>query len=181
MNKPLIALVMVILLVGLAYLYLVPAGEPVISLKTYVSSSGDLTFNYPADYVLEERAAAGGERGEQHLTLIQESELKSGASEGPTSITIDIYQNDLDKLTTEQWIKNDARSNFKLSPDGKLSSTPLSRRVALTYIWDGLYRGETVALATNKNVYAFSVTTLTAEDQIKSDFEALLKTVDIKE
>ncbi len=181
MNKPLIALVVVILLAGLAYLYLVPAGEPVTSLKTYGSESGNLTFNYPAYYVLEEREAAGGERGEQHLTLIKESELNSGASEGPTSINIDIYQNDLDQLTTEQWIKNDARSNFKLSPDGKLSSTTLSRREALTYTWDGLYRGQTLALTTTKYVYAFSVTTLTATDQIKSDFETLLKTVDIKE
>ncbi len=169
------------MLAGLAYLYLVPAGEPVTSLKTYISGSGNLTFNYPGYYVLEEREVAGGERGEQHLTLIKESELKREASEGPTSINIDIYQNDLDQLTTEQWIKNDARSNFKLSPDGKLSSTTLASRQALTYLWDGLYRGQTIALTTTKNVYTFSVTTLTATDKIKSDFEALLKTVDIKE
>jgi hypothetical protein len=61
-------------------------------------------------------------------------------------------------------------SNFQLSPDGVLTETSLAGEEALAYGWDGLYRGNSIALSRGENVYVLSVTYLETSDQIRADF-----------
>ena len=167
MNKVLIALVIVIVLGALGYFLL---KEPVgISNQEVLNySSVNLKFNYPASYEVKESLNS------LILTLPQEVPANS---DGPTAITINTY--DEATTTIADWVRQESTSNFNLSIDGKLEIFPFGQYEAVTYTWDGLYRGDTVALSTGNNVYLFSVTYLDPNDQIRRDFYRLLETVDI--
>jgi hypothetical protein len=111
--------------------------------------------------------------------LIQKKDLPPPvAGEGPTSINIDIYQNNLEKQNTEEWVKNTNESNFKLG-EGRLSSITIDNLPALSYRWSGLYEGTTIALARPNWVYAFSVTYLEVGDDIIQDFVKIRDSVKI--
>lgn len=180
MNKVLIALVIVIVLGALGYFLLKEPAvtAPVVVTNTYSSEIYKLQFTYPDYYRVDEREVGNAERGHYSLVLV-DSRLPEPpeGGEGPTTINVDIYQNNLDQQTTEDWVKNTNDSNYKLSPDGALESFTFAGEAALSYMWDGLYRGETVAVAKGDYIYAFSVTSLTPEDQIRRDFYSILETV----
>lgn len=158
-----------------------PAATPGTSLKTYSSPEYGIEFRYPSSYQLTEHDQPGSAQRRHHVvTLIRSQDLPPPqGGEGPPSITIEMIQNDLDELTTEEWVRNSSSSNFKQS-DGVLTSTDVAGQRSLTYTWDGLYRGDTTAIARPAYVYAFSVTYLTPEDALRSDFAALMQTVVFK-
>lgn len=141
-------------------------------------SSSTLAFRYPATYLLEERELGNAERRHSSITLTPKSSLPAPiGGEGPPTITIDLYQNNLDSLSTDTWIRSSNNSNFKLSQNGLIASTTIAGNPARSYSWDGLYSGRTIAIARPDYIYAFSVTSLTAEDAILDDFGLLMETV----
>ena len=184
-------LVLIVLAVG-GYWLLDSTGAPPVeptpapsadsTLKAYSSPEYGIEFRYPPAYQLEERDSAGSAQRRHHIvTLMRIEDLPPPqGGEGPPSITIEMFQNDLDAATTEGWIRNSSLSNFKLSLDNRLSTTTIAGQTALAYTWDGLYRGDTIAIARPAYVYAFSVTYREPEDPIRSDFEKLLRTVVFK-
>lgn len=151
-------------------------------LLTYASPEYGIEFRYSSSYQLEERDAPGSAQRRHHIvTLMRKEDLPPPqGGEGPPAITIEMFQNDLDDQTTEDWIRNSSLSNFKLSPDSRLSSTTIAGQSALSYTWDGLYRGDTIAIARPAYVYAFSVTYREPSDSIRTDFNALMRTVVFK-
>lgn len=180
--------VLVLVLVG-AGLYVVlrqetpqPGEGPRADSLRYESSQYGISFTYPSGYTLDERSVPGsGERLHHVITLTRTEDLPLPENgEGPPAITIDIYQNDLDKLSTEQWIRNTSASNFKLG-DGTLASTTISGWPALSYRWSGLYEGTTIVQARTAWVYAFSVTYLEMGADIIQDFVAIRDSVRIRE
>lgn len=158
-----------------------PTAPGVANERVYSSPDYPITFRYPDSYVLEERDNPGSaERLHHTITLARRDDLPPPqGGEGPPSISIDFYQNNLDQLSTEAWIRNSNNSNFKLS-NQVLATTTLAGYIARAYTWDGLYRGDTVALAREDFVIAFSVTYLTLEDDIRRDFTEILRTVTIQ-
>lgn len=153
------------------------------AIKTYTSQKLGLSFSYPASYFVEEKNIGNGEREIYQIELTadtQENRLvregKTPPREGPTAITITNYQNNLDNLSVEQWVKNTNDSNFKLSPDGKIENTSLIQgsHQALSYKWSGLYEGKTTVFTHSSNIIAVSVTYLTPQDPIISDYTKLL-------
>jgi hypothetical protein len=124
--------------------------------------------------------APGSEMRKHHvITLMRKEDLPlPERGEGPPAITIDIYQNNLDKQTTEGWIRNSRESNFKLG-EGRLASTTISGFPALSYRWSGLYEGSTIVLAEPNLIYAFTVTYLEMGAPIVQDFVALREGVQI--
>jgi hypothetical protein len=150
-----------------------PAG-----LETYSSPEYGIEFRYPSSYQLEERDAPGSAQRRHHIvTLLRKEDLPPPqGGEGPPAITVEMFQNDLDDQTTEDWIRNSSSSNFKLSL-GQLASTTVAGQSALSYTWDGLYRGETIAIARPAYVYALSVTYRELSDPIREDFADILRTV----
>ncbi len=147
--------------------------------ETYASSTLGISFTYPSNYLLQERDLPGSAQRRHHvITLMPRSDVPPPqGGEGPPTITVDVIQNNLDKLTTDAWIRNSSASNFKLSPDSVIATTTLGGVPARTYQWDGLYQGTTVALARAAYIYAFSVTSLNPTDPIRSDFEQVLRSV----
>ncbi|HEY4516706.1 MAG TPA: hypothetical protein VJG64_02065 [Candidatus Paceibacterota bacterium] len=113
------------------------------------------------------------------ITLMRKEDLPlPEGGEGPSAITIDVYQNDLDHLGAEAWARNTSSSNFKLG-DGRFSSTTVSDLPALSYLWSGLYEGTTIVVAQPKWIYAFSVTYLEMGASIVQDFVTVRDSVRI--
>lgn len=154
--------------------------QPSAPLLHYANALYGLSFTYPSTYVLSEMDAAGSAVRAHHIiTLMRKADLPLPVNgEGPPSITIEVYQNDLDKQTTEGWIKNTSASNFKLG-EGRLASTTISSISALSYRWSGLYEGTTIVLARPDWVYSFTVTYLEMGAPIVQDFVALRDSVRI--
>ena len=153
----------------------VPAGS-----QEYSNAAYGLSFSYPDTYVLSELDAPGSGERKHHAVLLMRKEdlpLPQGG-EGPPAITIDIYQNNLDKLSAEAWIRNTSESNFKLG-DGTITPSTISALPALSYRWSGLYEGTTIVLAQSDWVYVFTVTYLEMGALIVQDFVAIRDSVQI--
>jgi len=146
------------------------------ALGTYHSATYGISFQYPDSYVLAERESGNGERAQHTITLMDKTAAANipVGGEGPPAITIDIFQNNLEKQTVENWINNSSASNYKLSPDGTLTQASVAGAPALAYGWDGLYRGASIVFAHKQNIVMLSMTSLTAEDQIIFDFANLV-------
>ncbi len=171
--------IVLFLLAGIGYGLTGYSWMPEPSALMYTNERYGLSLSYPDSYTLQEREVGNGERGHYSITIIDTVALANlpEAGEGPPSITIDIYQNDLDKLTVEQWIRNTSASNFKLSPDEVLIPNSVAGVEGLYYRWDGLYPGESIVIAHKGNIVVFSATHLSPDDQIRQDFNRLLGSV----
>mgnify|MGYP003393220201 CR=1 FL=1 len=188
MNKIYMVLILAILLIGGFYILMrngtpvaiVPETETAQS-QSYSNPTYGIAFEYPLTYVLSERDIGGtGERLHHVITLMRKADLPAPENgEGPPSITFEMFQNNLDNLTTEGWIRGSSKSNFKLSSEGVLASTTIDSKPALSYRWSGLYEGTTIALAQANWIYAFSVTYLEPGADIVQDFVAIRDSVRI--
>jgi len=149
---------------------------------TYLSEEIGLSFEYPADYFLEKRTLGTGERLQYAIVLAEDTEEnrrvfagEEPGREGPPTITISIFQNNLDNYTTNGWIRGTSFSNFKLS-DGVLRETTVDGEPALAYGATGLYENDNVVIARGDFVYMFTVFYLSEDDRIRADFSKLLDT-----
>lgn len=50
---------------------------------------------------------------------------------------------------------------------------------ALTYVWDGLHRGESVVFAHKDNIIMVSVSSFSSDDQIRKDTAQILSAVNL--
>lgn len=181
-GKILIIAILAVILVAGAYFMLGGSGganDAPVPMKNYFNEEYGFTFDYPEGYLLSERDLEGSAQRKRHvITLIREEDSPAPVDgEGPPAITIQITQNNLDKQTTRQWVEGSADSNFKLSPDQGTATVKVGGMDGLVYRWDGLYAGETTAVATSKWVYAFSVTFQNEDDDIVADYRKVINSV----
>jgi hypothetical protein len=151
-------------------------------LQTYVNTDYGTSFQYPENYVVEGRNTGNGERERYTVTLMDRAAAENipQNGEGPTAITVDIFQNDLDEQTPENWIKNNNNSNYKLSPDGVLTPTAVDGSPAFAYGWDGLYLGNSIVFSHSGNIVMLSVTFLTPDDVILGDFAVVVASMQLE-
>lgn len=143
-------------------------------LNLYANGTYAMSFPYSGDYLVSE-----GERGTPQaphyaiiLTHRDDADLPLGG-EGPTTISIDIYPNAPNPKSLEAWLVSSPESNFALGPQ-EFSESVVSGEPALSYRWSGLYEGETTAFLHDGNVVLVSVTYLSPDDTIVSDYRTLL-------
>lgn len=147
----------------------------------YGSDTYGISFAYPTLYYLRESEAGTAERPQGSVVLVEDTpenrDLLDGVSteprEGPTSITIDVYENP-DGLSAEAWAERD--TNWTVSSRAT-STVSVGGFEGISFQWDGLYAGKTVIVAADGKAYVFSVTWMTDQDRIIADFNALLQTV----
>ncbi len=177
------AVILAIVIVGGIFLLNQPYSKPA-TVDTKQYEGHGISFSYPAHYFLEEKNTGNAERARYSIILTEDSEENKAVREGrapgrdgPTAIVIEIFQNDLDYRTAEQWIKETSDSNYKLSPDSVLTAREVGALSGFAYRWSGLYEARTIAVANDSFVYSFTATYLTPEDLILKDFETLLQSV----
>ena len=186
-----IAVLVLIVIVGLVW-FIADANPPSSTEEnsTYTSAAYRISFLYPDRYFVVEQNIGTPQRGRYVIVLVEDTienrELfsgtatSSGGREFPPTISIDIFQNNLDHYAAEDWVRGTNDSNFKLSPDGLLASTTVDTLEGLRYRWSGLYEGESVVVARPAYLYMFSVSYLAPADQIRSDFQDILNTTAIE-
>ena len=138
--------------------------------QTYSNDAYGMSFSYPVGYLLTEESGEGS----YHITLIREEDAVPvvAGGEGPTAITIDIY--DLDEgANAVDWMTSSPNSNFGLGPK-TYEGRAVSGIDAAQYAWSGLYEGMTTALSHEGRVYAISVTYLSPTDAIRTAYEEVL-------
>ena len=177
MKGPIIGIVIVLALLATgAIFYASDALRPVAVAPAEQMYANDLfrfSFSYPVGYLLAE--AEVGVLGRTHhvITIIKEEDAVPRVnSEGPTAITIDVYQNDTKPQTLEEWVQSD-ESNAKLG-DGQMTEGTIDGAPALRYSWSGLYGGETTVFLHNDRIVAVSVTYMSQADDIYAAYDMLL-------
>ena len=179
--KNIIIAIVILVALGGAYWYVNQSPEMPSETLAYANSAYGISFSYPDTYVLEEREVGNGERYHYAITLMDKVAAANipQNGEGPPAINVDIFQNNLDDLTAAEWVENDSRSNFKLSPDGTLAPVIVADAEGLLYAWYGLYRGNSIVFAHGDNIIMLSVSYLTPDDAILSDFAGLVASFEL--
>lgn len=126
-------------------------------LATYTNAQYGVSFTYPKDYSLKERTTTEGMPGT--VVVITEKEMATlENTEGPTAITIAMYDGKLVASSLPTWIKSSPYSNFSVARQKEPGITQIAGQDAYLYTWDGLYQGTTVATKHAGNILLFSVT-----------------------
>ncbi len=183
MKGPIIGIVIVLALLATGAIFyasdaLQPAPPASIE-QTYANDLFGFSFSYPVGYLLAE--AEVGVLGRTHhvITIIKEEDAVPRANaEGPTAITIDVYQNDTKPQTLEEWIQSD-ESNAKLG-NGVMIEGTVGDAPALRYTWSGLYEGETTVFLHNDRIVAVSVTYMSQADDIYGVYGMLLNSLRLR-
>ncbi len=148
--------------------------------KTYTSGRYGITFQYPSNYRLTQKEAGSAEREHHVITLVDQAVgTIPENSDGSPSITIDIFENDKDSLSSRDFITATSNSNYKLG-GGSIATSTYGEVTGLEYAWSGLYEGRSLVIARPGYVFMFSGTRNSSGDPISSDFERILKTVVLK-
>lgn len=173
-----IVLALAVLVTG--YMFTLPLAPSLTNetqnLLTYASEVHGVSFSYPAEYLLAEEEQGDYKSGHYAITLIHENDAVPviGGGEGPTAVTIDIYEN-TEEQTLYAWVTNTNESDYHLG-DGTYASTSVGSAEAIHYGWSGLYEGETIAFLHEGSVVAVSVTYQSPADEVRTVFETVLDT-----
>lgn len=170
------------IIIGIAGYFLFIKKSPN-TLKTYSNSTYGVSFEYPDTYYITEqqltdpRIATG-----VAVTLLEKGVTFPEFGDGPTAITLNIYNQALVDIPNENpldvWIRSSPFSNFKTATVVAPTQVTLASLDARTYTWDGLYPGTSVVTGNNKNIFMFSVTYNGQTDTMKQqDFAKILTTV----
>ena len=141
------------------------------------SGEEGITFMYPNTYTITSRTEGNAERQWDVLVFLPKDYVAPEGGEGPATIGLSIFDNP-EQMELEQWIKGDARSNWKLAAEGSmLAGTTMGGYPALAYQHSGLYETTVVAATVGGKIYLFSAGWLTPEDQTLRDLGNILPTV----
>ena len=154
-------------------------GMPSVNVKTYASSLYPISLQYPDSYVLSEADRGTGQRWLHVITLTHSANLPPPQNgEGPPTIEVAFYQNDIDRSSIINWITGSNASNYKLGARN-IASTTVDGAEAASYEWSGLYEGKTTAFLAGDAIVAASVTYLTREDEILDVYKDVLDSIQI--
>lgn len=154
--------------------------EPVSS--TYTSEKYGISFEVPEGYTLSESERGSAHRGHYSIVMIKNEDLPAPENgEGPTSINIDIYQNNIDQQTLPAWFHGTNNSNSKLTATQSYASTTVAGKEAIAYRWSGLYEGETIAFRHNGNIVALTVTYMDEQDKNIAAFREILLSLTLRD
>lgn len=186
-SKTVIAITAIILVVAAGlYLYSKQEGARNVALNTYVNDTYGVSFDYPETYDLTETSVAERDENTEEsgtmVTLTEKGIRLPTNGEGPTAITVEMYDNravkDVREDPAEAWILNSTSSNFRLSRQERPGETRIDGKDAWLYTWDGLYQGTSVVTEHNGNIIMFTVTYDGERDlEKREDFTELMETV----
>ncbi len=158
-----------------------PAPTVVDALKATVAG---IELAYPANYGVYEKTNSPVTKTLSTVVWYENTEsnksfFTGGAnapSEPPVTMSLDVYSNP-SNLSPKELLGNDAAYMFAKSSGapvvvGGIQGTLLE--------WDGLYKGKSVMVNHKGLLYVFSMTSITNEDAIISDFDLLISSIIFK-
>jgi hypothetical protein len=146
------------------------------ALLSFTAYEGDIAFQYPETYEVEEVTEDFGGDPVRLIVLSDVSAEVPEFGEGPPTITIQIVK--LPPNTRlDSWVRTNDASNFVFSLDGVLRPTMIGGQDARAYRYSGLYENDAVAVRGNGVVYLFSAGWIAEDDRIRADFQTLLESV----
>ena len=149
---------------------------PQTTMQQYSSEDG-YSFMYPASFELSSRTEGNAERQWDVLLLLPKGYMPPVGGEGPPAISLSVFPNP-EGLSLDAWVKGDARSNWKMIVDERATrATEVGGQPAIWYHYSGLYEVDSVAVAHDGKILLFSGDWLEPTDQIRADFNNLIKTV----
>lgn len=150
---------------------------------SFRSDAFGISFDYPKNYFVALERSFDGEREQHAIVLAGDTpanrELFSNpktATDGPPTITLSIFQNNLDYYTLQSFVEGTNFSNFKLS-DGRKTEILIGGEKAWRYRATGLYENDNVVVVRPEYVYMITVFFNGPDDQIIKDFDELLRSV----
>lgn len=151
------------------------------AMASYTSTPAALSFEYPKGYYVFEKQVGTETNPQTTIVLVEDTEehrnvvnnITEDAREWPTMITIDAYVN-TKGLAPEVWAQQE--TTWKVS-DKILRPAIIGVRPAVQYDWSGLYEGTSTIITSDTYAYVVSVTWMSADDQIRKDYAALLQTL----
>lgn len=178
-----------ILISGAFYYTLAPSTKVTgkASMVSYEVKGSNISFEYPSNLFLYERKTALAKGEKSSLMLVENTQENinvltgkdTSAREGPTAISLSVYENPKKVSAVEFIQKEDIHDTWNLS-DKKIVESTVGTTKAYSYVWDGLYRGKTTVIAKGEYVYVFSVTFLTEDDQLLRDEQMILNSTVFK-
>lgn len=181
---PILAAMLVVL--GGIYVYRssksVTSGTPqdtTLKTLTYTNDSYGFAFDYPSTYVLSQRDVKATKDVQAHhqitLMLAVDAARITDNGEFPPSITFDIYKNPK-KLSLSAWATSTKDSLYYLSEEQRLHTAVVAGQPAVAYVWSGLYQGSSYIFTQRGNIIVASVTYISPDNLIYSDFTEIMKT-----
>lgn len=170
--------------VGVGSRFIIKKQPPVeIPPHTYTSEPYGITFSYPENYFVAHEITIGGERAQHAIMLAEDTPANRqffsnppAGTEAPPTVTITLFQNDLDQYTTKTFVENTNFSNFKLS-DGKSHDVTIGGEPGVRYRATGLYENENAVVARSSYVYMFTAFFNAPTDSTLVAFETILNSV----
>ncbi len=146
--------------------------------QSYFSSEPlHLSFSYPSLYEATTTQLNNGKDSWDVVTLVPKGYVAPENGDGPAAISVQVIPNNK-KLSVEQWIMKDARSNWKLATDpGGLGSTTVGGEAGMAYKYSGLYNTSAVVVAHGGSIYFFTGEWNSSEDRLYADFQTTLQSV----
>lgn len=144
------------------------------ALSEFYSERLGVAFSYSNVYDATTTRLSNGGNSWQVVTLVPKGYVAPEDGDGPAAISLQVIPN-TKKLSAEQWIMKDSRSNWQLNDaPGGLGSTTIGGESALVYTYSGLYNTSAVVVARDPYIYFFTGEWNAPEDQIRSDFQTML-------
>lgn len=148
--------------------------------NSYKSETYGIAFFYPDGFTLSETDDDSAERSRHTITITRTSTTTlPEAGEGPSSVSVTIYDNEQDKLALMDWVTGSSFSNYKLGP-GTIASTTVGGVESLTYRWSGLYEGETTAFVHGDSIIAVAGSFMDPRDPVIGAYRMVLSTMALK-
>lgn len=153
--------------------------------ERYVSAAYGFSFDYPNTYFLDVYDMDDAEYSHRSIVLTQDNETNRAIREGRLmetesgpSVVIDIFQNNPDNETLDQWMARHAQSNSSIL-EGAYTKTAIGSVDAFAYSWDGLYRGDSIVFLHKGNIILLSGTYLERTDAIRVVFRDLVDSMEL--
>jgi hypothetical protein len=151
---------------------------PVLTTKRAVV--GGVSFDYSSAFGEVVKNNNTTNKGQPNIVIFEQNEgakaFFNGAgkvqSEAPPTITVHVYEKGTED--TNSFLKKAAPY---IHSKGEGRPVILSGQNALSYSWDGLYKGDSVAFTRGNVVYLFSVTYITTEDILVKEYESIVNKV----
>ena len=181
-TTPILILGLILIIIGGVVLFFFPKATEN-DLQMYTSETLGLQFLYLDTYFIAHESMVGGERNQYAIVLAEDTPENRAffsdtpsATEAPPTITITVFQNNLDNYSTQSFFEGSNFSNSKLSY-GNVANVLIGEEPALRYFATGLYENENVIVALPSFVYMFTAFFNAPSDDILVDFDTILKSV----